>query len=237
MDIEWKRASELFSEPELYKGGTEAVDINQGQLGDCYFLTVLGAAANESDATLISSCFYASELNSAGVMLVALYINGKREWVLVDDFLPAYASGTPAFVHSKQVGEIWPCLLEKAWAKVHGTYARVESGQISIAAQHVLGIPGADWNLDRDTAEKVNQEIKKAANKNFLMFASTYGDNRNIHGLVGGHAYEIVKRFEINWEGNANYELFMMRNPWGKAKYSGEWQEDCARFDDDSLRN
>jgi hypothetical protein len=30
MDIEWKRATELFSECELYKGGTEAVDINQG---------------------------------------------------------------------------------------------------------------------------------------------------------------------------------------------------------------
>jgi len=58
MDIEWKRATELFSECELYKGGTEAVDINQGYLGDCYFLTVLGAAANESDPTLISNCFY-----------------------------------------------------------------------------------------------------------------------------------------------------------------------------------
>jgi hypothetical protein len=128
MEIEWKRASELFEEPELYKGGTEAADINQGQLGDCYFLTVLGAAANESDETLISSCFYASELNASGAMLVALYINGQREWVLLDDFIPAYSYGRPAFVHSKQVGEIWPCLLEKAWAKVHGSYARVESG-------------------------------------------------------------------------------------------------------------
>ena len=35
------------------------------------------------------------------------------------------------------------------------------------------------------------------------MFASTHSDGRDLHGLCGGHAYEIVKRFEIDWDGNS----------------------------------
>jgi hypothetical protein len=107
---------------------------------------------------------------------------------------------------------------------------------MSNAAQHVLGVPGKAWDQESDGAEKVLKKIKEASNRNFLMFSSTHGDGRNISGLVGGHAYEIVKRFEIEWKGNSKYLIFMMRNPWGKVNYAGEWKKDGSRFDDEGLR-
>jgi Calpain family cysteine protease len=35
-------------------------------------------------------------------------------------------------------------LLEKAWAKLHGTYKRVVGGRPAHAARHLLGLPTID---------------------------------------------------------------------------------------------
>ena len=39
--------------------------------------------------------------------------------VVVDDLIPI-KDGQPVFVHSKTSGEMWPCLLEKAYSKLQG---------------------------------------------------------------------------------------------------------------------
>lgn len=55
-EITWKRASAIFKEPKVYVSGSKASDINQGMLGDCYFLSTLGAAANDPER--IDTRFY-----------------------------------------------------------------------------------------------------------------------------------------------------------------------------------
>jgi hypothetical protein len=39
-------------------------------------------------------------------------------------------------------------LLEKAWAKLQGTYARTIAGLSSIAATHLLNVPAVSLNHD-----------------------------------------------------------------------------------------
>ena len=66
----------------------------------------------------------------------------------MDDYLPTRYN-KPCFVHSAQEGEVWPCFIEKAWTKIHGSYARIDTGMIDNAALHILGVPGKTWDHDQ----------------------------------------------------------------------------------------
>ena len=88
------------------------------------------------------------EVNTAGIYQVRFFVNGKETPVIIDDYLPCKPDGTVAFATS-QDGELWVSLLEKAWAKLHGSYARIEGGLPSFAASHLMGIP-AEAHLHSD---------------------------------------------------------------------------------------
>ena len=68
------------------------------------------------------------------------YINGYKQGVVVDDYLPVDSDGDPAFGHSKRP-EIWVSLLEKAWAKLNGSYSRCDGGFASVPAHYLTGCP------------------------------------------------------------------------------------------------
>jgi hypothetical protein len=87
-------------------------------------LAVLAAMAEDPDH--IKSRFITKEVNSAGIYLMTFFINGIESPVIVDDYLPI-RHNKPCFTRSKDE-ELWCSLLEKGWAKLHGTYARVEGG-------------------------------------------------------------------------------------------------------------
>ena len=45
--IEWRRPHELVEEPSLMEGGGDRFDINQGEVGDCWFLAALAQLAEK----------------------------------------------------------------------------------------------------------------------------------------------------------------------------------------------
>ena len=79
--------------------------------------------------------------------MIRFYLNGQETYVIVDDFLPVNSSGKAAFASCRD-GEIWVSLLEKAWAKLHGTYARTEGGLPCFAASHIMGVPSESHSHD-----------------------------------------------------------------------------------------
>jgi calpain-15 len=106
-------------------------------LGDCYLLSALSSMAENPSS--VADCFITKQTNSCGIYLLLLYINGVRTPVIVDDYLPCI-NGRLCFARSKGE-ELWVCLLEKAWAKLYGTYARIERGDPGFAMSHLTGNP------------------------------------------------------------------------------------------------
>ena len=58
----------------MFSGGIHPNDINQGGLGDCFFLAVLSSLAEFPDR--IQDMFVTKSLNDAGIYMVLFYING-----------------------------------------------------------------------------------------------------------------------------------------------------------------
>lgn len=84
---------------------------------------------------------------------MSFFINNREEAVIVDDQFPAhtyngklepkYASNPVCLPIPRDTtkGELWVMLLEKAWAKLHGSYARIEGGWSTHVTQHLTGFP------------------------------------------------------------------------------------------------
>ena len=53
---------------------------------------------------------------------------GKKETITVDDYIPIYNGKPLGNINSKQDGDWWATILEKAWAKVNNNYESINWG-------------------------------------------------------------------------------------------------------------
>ena len=79
---------------------------------------------------LIESTFLNKEISAAGVYGVQMYALGVPVTVMVDDYLPLVGSSgsRTRYSHVGQDGSLWGPIMEKAFAKFHGNYARIVAG-------------------------------------------------------------------------------------------------------------
>ena len=107
-------------------------DINQGYLGDCYFLSSLAEVAKQNSG-IISSMFTS---NGNGTYGVRFYVDGTAEYVTVNNSL---ADGGSIFNYGS---DIWASLAEKAYAQLQ-TGGAVTGNSISGNSWSAIGNGGA----------------------------------------------------------------------------------------------
>jgi len=137
----WKRPSEVYGDGNftLYDK-IDPNDILQGDCGDCYFLSGLASLAEYPDR--IKRIFLTQEINEAGCYAVQFYICGEKRTVVVDDRFPYCPHKERwAFSRTSSSNEIWVLIVEKAWAKVFGSYQRIEAGTTGEALNPLTGCP------------------------------------------------------------------------------------------------
>ena len=82
-----------------------------------------------------------------GIYGVFLCETGDWRLVIVDDYFPCSSKNSgPAFSRANG-NELWVLLLEKAYAKVYGSYANIEAGFEKDALRDQTGSPGMDFML------------------------------------------------------------------------------------------
>ena len=214
--------------------GMDAQDVSQGSLGDCYFLSALALAATDSDvaATLIDD-----DLDGKCCYGVSFWIDRRWTMVWVDCYLPcvvstdAHAKTRPRLVYASSTDrrEIWPMVVEKAFAKLHGSYESIgHGGTVAAALQALTG--GTARTLPATQAGKMWSEIMRAVeDPDVLVGAGTRQDasaTKDVMcGLVTGHAYSVLHALAAPDHDGNERRLLLLRNPWGKGEWQGDWSD------------
>lgn len=158
-----------------------------------------------------------------------------------DNFMCKSSAKTHAFVklttNENGVREIWPLLIEKAYAKLYGSYSAIEGGLVEKALESLTN--GAPLRLDfRD--KEVEQQYNTGElwskmvfwkEKNYLMgCGSPSGSDTDVSslGIVQGHAYSILDIALID-----GHKLVQLRNPWGNStEWKGAWGDHSKEWNE-----
>ena len=144
---------------EVFRGEPRADDIRQGGVGNCWYVCALSILAEAAPETL-KNCVVTRAYNPAGAYKLRLCLAGEWRTLLVDDLLPCNALEMLAYVPARadvaaaprpnrlvstQVKAarraLWAPLLEKAAAKLHGSYEALAGGTFAEAFHTLTGFP------------------------------------------------------------------------------------------------
>ena len=244
--IKWCRAAEIFDSENFQvfekKGGDKdkisANDIQQGSIGDCYFLSVIGSLCNiytKNGEKLIEDLFLHTSKTKEHVYGVYIFINGVWELVLVDDYFPYVGYGFKQFAFaSTQGNELWVALMEKAWAKVNGCYAKIGCGGLPHEVFDVLTEAYSEQtSVSQSKANEIWNKMIESQKKGFVMTAGTSGDVSNLDieevGLSPGHAYTVLGVHELDGP-RGKEKVVRLRNPWGNGEWNGDWSDSSSKW-------
>ncbi|XP_076318532.1 calpain-B-like [Tachypleus tridentatus] len=231
--FKWKRPHELTEKPKLFHEGATRFDVVQGELGDCWLLAAM------ANLTLNQALFYrvvpddqGFEINYAGIFHFRFWQYGRWVDVVVDDRLPTFNDNL-VFMHSKEKNEYWSALLEKAYAKLHGSYEALKGGTTCEAMEDFTGGVTEFYEIKK-APDNLFKIMLKAYERWSLMGCAIEPDS-NItemlqdNGLIKGHAYSItaVRMVEVDTPRvTGKIPLIRIRNPWGnECEWKGAWSD------------
>jgi len=253
--IEWRRAADLSDRPQLVTSGVGRHDVVQGKLGNCWFVaasSVLAGVPKLWERVVPDSKDQDWDPNLpdrySGVFRFHFWRFGSWLEVLVDDLIPT-RNGVPVFTYSRDSNEFWSALLEKAYAKIHGSYEALDGGNLSDALVDFTGGVSELVSLENDAGVKLFEEDQKKnelynrvfeeVSEHALVCCAIRArkgeeQEKTEYGLVKGHAYGItaVKKVPIGdtglvafFKGREKVPLVRLRNPWGEKEWNGAFSD------------
>ncbi|XP_059209735.1 calpain-1 catalytic subunit-like [Centropristis striata] len=226
--VQWLRPGRLVESPFFEVDGVSRFDFGQGSVGNCWFLSSIGALTFQKyilgQVIPLDQKF---DQDYWGLFHFRFWRFGRWVDVVIDDKLPTI-NGQLIFVHSKDPTEFWPALLEKAYAKVCGSYADMNSGTPAEAMVDFTG--GVHMCIDLpDPPQNLWELMSRAGQSRSLMGCGTPQGETSANtvlpnGLVQGHAYTVTGVKQVTSQGQL-VNLVRLWNPWGRGEWKGDWSD------------
>ncbi|KAM5165260.1 calpain-8-like [Mantella aurantiaca] len=229
----WKRPLEIKQNPQFINEGANRADVRQGSLGDCWFLcSIASLTLNEECLNRVVPVDQSFDNNYSGIFHFKFWQYGQWVDVVVDDRLPT-KKGTLLFVRSTAACEFWSALLEKAYAKLNGSYEALKGGLPVEALEDFTGGIGELYYFD-NSPNNLFQIIGNALKAKSLVTCSTRSDSGSgeivvTTNVVKNHAYSLTATEEISYRGDA-VQIVRVRNPWGFKEWNGAWSDNSPEW-------
>ncbi|KAL6461895.1 hypothetical protein MHYP_G00300400 [Metynnis hypsauchen] len=232
--VVWKRPKEIVQDPKFIVSGATKADINQGELGDCWLMAAIASLTLDPD--ILARVIHSEqnfEENYAGIFHFQLWQYGQWVDVVIDDLLPT-RNGKLVFVHSLDKNEFWSALLEKAYAKVNGSYEALKGGSATEGFEDFTGGIAERYELTKAPSNLFNI-MKRALSRGSLLSTSISASADQTEALtkeqlVKTHAYSITAAEEVHVGGHL-VQLVRLRNPWGHKEWNGAWSDNSKEWD------
>jgi calpain len=270
--------------PVFLVEGATADDVNQGALGDCWMIGAMSILAmkdelirgsytptpqtvnspiTEAEAKSLFTGVYPPifhHLRHHGIYVLRFYKNFGWKYVVMDDKIPCLNNPTTGevelfFASCTKKHEFWVPLMEKAYAKIHGAYQALISGDVSDALTDFSGYVSNKLTvLNRNQFNKAALKdpetfwklLETSIKNGSLCGCSIVGAgietavilDGNDTGLYAGHAYSIQGVYTIRGVKDGvegQHRLVRVRNPWGcknPKEWTGAWCDDSTEFTD-----
>lgn len=209
-------------------------DINQGMIGDCWFLSAIDFSINHPKYK--SKLKESVSMNDYNKVRVRLYDTASQSWqeTLMDTRTLVTQDNFPvtAGVLCKNPQEIWPAMLEKGLAKMCGGYPKIEGGLMSEGMCFLHGGRGFFISTKDLLPPILSQEVSidQVFTDLVFLFGEGYGvftawerdmfSDTKSKGLVDGHAYSILEMKKVDGEW-----ISKLKNPWGKFEWCGRYSD------------
>lgn len=224
--------------------------------GNCYLMGAIASICHRAPDRLspLDALMVSATPNPEGVVLVRFFEGNRWSWVVTDDRIlvgrgvhrleaqsglfsgaPDPSRGKwamPFGVHSSEPGELWPCLLEKAWAKLHGGYAVVNGAADGMQRALLALLPFSGSSISRpltstSCTDALWGDLLLWSRRGWPMELGSR--NRapgarvklDAEGIAGGHAYSLLRVAEAP----GGIRLLQLRNPWGQGEWLGSYAD------------
>ncbi|XP_030235851.1 calpain-12 [Gadus morhua] len=235
--IKWLRPKEVGENAVFVEDSTGTTDICQGQLGNCWLLAALSCLTMHPKLFVkVVPPNQSLSTAYAGIFHFRFWQYGEWVEVVVDDRLPV-REGRLLFSYSRTRNEYWGALVEKAYAKLMGSYSSLRGGNISEGMEDFTGGIAYSLPVASRTPRVLWRALAAALARRSLLScfiqASHYSEVGKVtgNGLVKGHAYAVTRSTKVR-QGTGETLLFRLRNPWGFVEYKGPWSDRNQKWKD-----
>lgn len=164
----------LKTSPDTKEHSFHLNDIRQGLVGDCFLLASLGGIANKQPDVLEN----AIQDNKDGTYTVRFYekIMGAPfpVYVTVNNLLPVDKNGNLTYAKQGDNGELWPAVVEKAWAQHNGGYDKIDGGNPGEMLEALTGKPSIEQRADQVSLDQIATQLDNGG----AVIFNTYEDKK-----------------------------------------------------------
>ncbi|RZF42001.1 hypothetical protein LSTR_LSTR003506 [Laodelphax striatellus] len=217
-NIQWKRPPDICANPRLFSDIEKSQIVRPGEFSCNWIVSACAVLSGVHEIrNKVIPDYWEQEWDAArpeqycGLFHFRLWRFGQWLDVVVDDLLPT-VDNTLLTLQGGLENEFWPALVEKAYAKLHGSYDALREGHLSDALVDFTG--GVSEVIDLQAEEYSSHEDKRReffemllsemAHHSLLCFSviaplpSDIGTRTSL-GINKGHAYHVtdVRRIHL----------------------------------------